>query len=319
MVKATRGRVKSAAPKVDPYQLITDQIIDLLDSGVAPWHKPWNAETGMPLSMSTGKAYRGVNVFILAMQSAVKGYASPYWGTYNQIKGRCGLAKDDAWDGLTGQKSTMIVFWKMIIVTDKDTGQTRPMPLLRTFRVFNADQVKESERGKLNLPAIAEPKGLPEKIVECDDLVAKYLATGPSFSVGGDAAYYMPGADHVQMPDMLSFIGSEEYYGTLFHELSHSTGHESRLKREGVANLPKGHKFGDRLYSKEELVAEMGSAFLSGMTGIAGVTLPNSAAYLQSWIKVLRGDKKLLVHAAANAQKAADLILGVTFEDKKED
>ena len=318
MVTYTR-RVKSAAPKVDPYQLITDQIIELLDSGVAPWHKPWNSETGMPLSMSTGKAYRGVNVFILAMESALKGYTSPWWGTFNQIKARCGVAKDDKWDGLTGQKSTMIVFWKMIIVTDKETQQTRPHPMLRTFRVFNADQVKESERVKLGLPEKVERPSLPERIADCDSAVTQYIASGPSLSVGGDAAYYVPSIDHVQIPDMATFIGSEEYYGTLFHELTHSTGHESRLKRPGIADLPAGHKFGDALYSKEELVAEMGSAFLSGMTGIAAVTLPNSAAYLQHWIRVLRGDKKLLIHAAANAQKAADLILGVTHEEKTED
>lgn len=316
MVTATRRRVKSAAPKVDPYQLITDQIIELLDGGCAPWHKPWNAETGMPLSMSTGKPYRGVNVFILAMESAIKGYSSPYWGTFNQIKGRCGVAEGEKWDGLTGQKSTMIVFWKMIIKTDAETRQTRPMPLLRTFRVFNADQVLESERVKLGLPDKVERPALPERIAECDAVVAEYIAGGPSFSVGGDAAYYVPSTDHVQMPDLATFIGSEEYYGTLFHELTHSTGHGNRLKRPGVAELPVGHKFGDALYSKEELVAEMGSAFLSGMTGIAAKTLPNSAAYLQHWIKVLRGDKKLLVHAAANAQKAADLILGIKFADK---
>ena len=312
MATATRKRTarKASAPKVDAYQVITDQIIELLDSGVAPWHKPWNAETGMPLSMSTGRYYRGVNVFLLAMQSAVKGYASPWWGTYKQISERGGQVRK-------GEKATMIVFWKQILKLDESTGKNIAFWMVRTFNVFNAEQTEDPS--VLGLPAPTEPKGLPEQIAECDAVVREYLAGGPSFEVGGDAAYYMPGVDHVQMPELATFIGSEEYYGTLFHELTHSTGHSSRLDRDGVANLPTGHRFGDALYSKEELVAEMGAAFLAGMTGIAAKTLPNSAAYLQSWIRVLRGDKKLLVGAAAQAQKAADLILGVTFEAATED
>jgi len=303
MSAPTVTRRKSSAPKVDAFQLITDQVIEILDAGVAPWRKPWNAETGMPLSMSSGKAYRGVNPFILAMQAAVKGYASPWWGTYKQITGRGGQVRK-------GEKGTMIVFWKMLVLVDEDTGKRKMLPMLRTYSVFNADQAD----GDLGLPERVETVSGAEAIAECDAAVAAYLAAGPSLGIGGDAAYYQPSRDHVQMPELSTFVGSEEYYGTLFHELTHSTGHSSRLARK---ELLESHRFGDASYSREELVAEMGAAFLSGMTNISAATLPNSAAYLQSWIRALRGDKKLLIHAAAQAQKAAELILGITYADNE--
>lgn len=313
MATSTRTRRparKSAAPKVDVYQQITDKIIAMLGDGVAPWHKPWSATSGMPLSMSSGKHYRGINVWLLMMESMAKGYTSPWWGTYKQIQARGGqVAK--------GQQSTQVILWKPVVKTDEDTGKRFAFYMLRTFNVFNAQQCEDPSA--LGLPATdTNWDNDVQPLAECDAAVAGYLATGPSLVHGGDRAFYRPATDTVTMPERDAFDGSAQYYGTLFHELTHSTGHESRLNREGVAQLA-GHRFGDELYSKEELIAEMGSSFLSGITGVDAVTLPNSVAYLDSWITVLRGDNKLIIKAAAAAQKAAELILGVTHEDKSED
>lgn len=308
MATATRTRRKKPTTvKVDVYQVITDKIVELLDAGTAPWHKPWNSETGMPLSMSTGKAYRGVNVFLLAMESVVHGYTSPWWGTYKQISGRGGQVRK-------GEKSTMVILWKPIIKVDEETGKRAAFFMLRTFNVFNAEQTEDPS--VLGLPDREDTARDNERLDECEAAVAQYLATGPGLSIGGDRAAYSPSMDLVIMPERNDFDGSAQYYGAMFHELTHSTGHESRLARK---DLMESHAFGDAAYSREELVAEMGAAFLSGMTGIDAATLPNSAAYLQNWLSALRGDKKLVVIAAAQAQKAAELILGVTHEEKSDD
>jgi antirestriction protein ArdC len=313
------ARKRDESPRFDAYQVITDQVIALLDAGTAPWQKPWKhasypggVSSNMPRSLSTGRAYRGVNILLLAMSAAANGYASPWWGTYEQIAERGGQVRK-------GETGTLITFWKRIKIEDEATGELKWIPLLRVFKVFNAEQ---SEDG-LRLPRAAtvtattsEDDGASVGPIEaCDAAVAAYLETGPTLVIGGDRACYSPALDQVRMPERDRFVGAEEYYGTLFHELTHSTGHAERLARKDLLSF---HNFGDVSYSREELVAEMGAAFLSGLTGVAAVTLPNSAAYLQSWIDVLRGDKKLLATAAAQAQKAADLILGVTFEDPAE-
>lgn len=294
----------SSAPKADIYQEITDQVIALLEQGVAPWSKPWNAELGIPRSMSTGKPYRGINPFLLALVAHTKGYSSPWWGTYNQIKARDGQVRK-------GEKGARVMFWKRVVKIDEETGEKKAFFFARSFTVFNADQVDQVD-GDLGLPTIEDTRKDHDPIRECDLALATYLASGPRLTIGGNAAYYSPGQDLVNVPEIAYFESPEEYHGALFHEAVHSTGHASRLNREGIVE---GHRFGDELYSKEELIAEMGAAFLAGHTGIVAKTLPNSASYLQSWIKVLKGDAKLLVSAAAQAQKAADLILGVTFEE----
>lgn len=302
--RKARAPRAAAEPKVDAYQVITDQIIELLEAGVAPWRKPWDANAGIPLSMSTKKPYRGINPFLLQTAAQAKGYSSPWWGTYKQIAERGGQVR-------TGEKATTIVFWKMIPITDEATGQKKTIPFLRMHSVFNADQAE----GELGLPDHRTVRNTADPIVECDKAVAQYLADGPSLIVGGDRACYSPSLDTVMMPERSAFGVNEEYYSALFHELTHSTGHADRLARP---DLLQHHAFGDESYSKEELVAELGSSFLAGLTGIATVTLPNSASYLQSWIRALKGDKRLVVSAAGQAQKAAELILGVTHETKTE-
>jgi antirestriction protein ArdC len=151
-----------------------------------------------------------------------------------------------------------------------------------------------------------------DPIAECEAAVAAYYAdNGPELIYGGNSASYSPSADIVRMPERSTFESPERFYGTWFHETTHSTGHKDRLARQDLLTF---HKFGDPNYSREELVAEMGAAFLSGLTGIDAVTLSSSASYLESWMRVLRGDKKLVITAARQAQRAADLILGIKYD-----
>jgi antirestriction protein ArdC len=302
------SKARKSAPKVDGYQVVTDQMIAMLEAGTVPWHQPWENVGGVPMSMSSKKAYRGINVLILQMQAMAKGYHSSWWGTYKQIAERGGQVRK-------GEKSTQVVLWRKIMIDNPDKpGTKKPIFLLRFFSVFNADQAD----GELGLP-VQEPRPAVDTIAECETALAAYYLTGPTLKFGGDAAYYVPSQDHVQMPRRDQFESAEAFYGTWFHETTHSTGAATRLKREGVATMPAGHRFGDELYSKEELVAEMGSAFLAAHTGIAAKTLGESAGYIASWLKVLKNDKKMIIQAAAQAQKAVDMILGVVHVETSDD
>jgi len=296
----------------DVYQVVTDQIIEMLDAGTAPWHQPWRNTSDVstfPRSLSTGKPYRGVNPFLLQMTAISMGYSSPWWGTYDQIKERGGQVRK-------GEKGTMIVFWKRYVRKAKTADEEdRSAFVLRYFKVFNTDQAD-------GLTVPPAPGASPTDSVEfdpveaCESALADYYAHGcPQLVYGGNSASYNYVSDIVRMPERSAFDSPECFYGAWFHETTHSTGHKDRLARPDLLTF---HKFGDENYSREELVAELGSAFLSGMTGIGAVTLPNSASYLASWVRVLRGDKKLIITAAAQAQRAADLILGIKYGEDAE-
>lgn len=294
---------KPNGSKQDVYAMVTDQVVKALESGTVPWRQPWQA-SGFPKSMSTGKNYRGANVFLLGLTATTEGYSSPWWGTYKQIEERGGQVRK-------GEKSTLVVFWKKGTYSKPDAdgeASEKSYVMLRYFRVFNAEQAD-------GLPAkfYTAPDAQPIAPIDACDLIARGYIGRPPVGHGGDRAFYSPSRDHIQMPARDAFKVSEEYYSTLFHEMTHSTGHASRLNREGIVE---GHSFGDELYSKEELIAEMGAAMLCGLAGIENVTLGNSAAYLASWVRVLKGDAKLVVSAAAAAQKAADHITGATFDDE---
>jgi antirestriction protein ArdC len=281
------------------YDQITNRIIEQLQAGVAPWHKPWGSYAGqptLPRNLISQKPYRGIN----ALLTLVSPYASPFWLTYQQAIKIGGHVN-------AGEKSTPIVFWKFgkNEVQEPDGSVTdKTWAMCRLYRVFNYEQC--TIPGLDLTPSAAPTDKIFNRIAECEQVVAGFA--GPAVKHAGDRAFYMPSLDAVTMPARESFDGPEEYYNTLFHELTHSTGHGSRLNREGINQM---HFFGDPVYSREELVAEMGAAFLSGHCGIESKTLGNSAAYLQSWIRVLRSDSKLVLVAAGQAQKAADLILGL--------
>lgn len=274
------------------YEIVTAQILDQLESGVVPWRRPWT--TAAPCNLISQKEYRGINVFMLS----ASGFPSRYWLTFAQAVKLGGHVKK-------GEHGHIVVFWN--IGEEKINAKTGKMQkpfLLRYYRVFNLAQT-EGIAHKLGI-AEASAKPVPD-IAACESLVAA-MPNAPAI-VPSDRAWYRPSTDQVGMPSKSLFVSSEAYYSTVFHELVHSTGHVSRVGREGIEQL---NSFGSELYSREELVAEMGSAMLCGVTGIAPAVIENSAAYLRSWISALKGDSKLLVTAASQAQKAADYIRGTS-------
>src|SRR6266850_301897 len=275
------------------YEIVTEQVIKQLESGVAPWRKPWGTE--MPCNLVSGKAYRGMNVFLLGSQ----GYASRYWLTFNQASKLGGHVK-------RGEQSSIVTFWHIGEEKIKTDGsKTRPF-LLRYYRVFNVCQT-EGIAEKLGL---GESVGPVKSIERCEAIVAG-MPNRPKFEQS-DRAWYRPSTDSVGMPARGLFSSAEAHYSTPFHELTHSTGHVSRIGREGIERI---EAFGSDSYSREELVAEMGAAMLCGVTGIAPATLQNSAAYLKTWIERLKSDSRLLVSAASAAQKAADYLRGESAND----
>jgi antirestriction protein ArdC len=279
------------------YEIVTNQIIEQLEKGSAPWRKPWT--TKEPCNLVSQRPYRGINTFLLS----ASGFPSPYWLTYGQAVKLGGRVKQ-------GEHSNLVVFWN--IGEEKlnpKTGKVSKPFLLRYYRVFNLSQT-EGIATKLNLTEPAKP--VPD-IEACESLIAS-MPHSPAIQAS-DRAWYRPSADVVGIPPKTAFRGSEEYYSTLFHELTHSTGHPSRVGRDGIMDR---HAFGDADYSREELIAEMGAAMLCGVTGISPAVLENSAAYLRNWIGVLKGDSKLVVTAASQAQKAADYIRGISAHSETE-
>ena len=274
----------------DPYQVITDRIIKALEAGTAPWRKPWIADGNEPKNLISGRAYRG---FLNRILLGLSNYESPYFLTYKQ-------AKDLGGNVRRGEKGTVVTFWK-IMDREGENGKEEHIPFLKTYTVFNALAQCEGLDGKV--PDTAPPKFEHDPIKEAEAIVAA-MPKRPAISHGGGVACYMPDPDKVKMPLAERFTAREEYYSALFHELAHATGHKSRLDR-GLSTC-----FGTHAYSKEELVAEMTAAYLCGQAGIVDKTLDNSAAYINGWLRALQNDRRLIVGAASQAQKAADFILG---------
>lgn len=278
---------------IDVYQAVTDKMVAALETGTVPWRKPWDTTSGRPQNLD-GRPYRGVNVMLLALS----GYTSPFWLTFKQAKTRGGSVNK-------GEHSTMVVFWRQIKVEDKGMGEDRTIPLLRYYNVFNLDQtsdVKLPERVVRWQNRANEPF---EPVTDAQSIVDGYPG-GPVIGYGTEA-FYVPGTDRITVPGPGDYARPEEFYSTLFHEMGHSTGHPDRLNRS-IANA-----FGSHDYGREELVAEMTAAFLCAEAGIE-VTHENSAAYLSSWIATIREDNRAVVTAAGAAQRAADHILGRSFE-----
>jgi antirestriction protein ArdC len=283
------------------HELVTGRIIAALERGTIPWHQPWHARTGRQRSMSTGQPYRGVNVFLLALTAADEGYASPFWGTYRQISGHGGQVR-------RGEHSTLVVFFEQHHITSTgdhpgpggQPGQTSitTVPVLRYFRVFNAEQA-----GGL-APKFYPGPGSFTEITGPQAVLDGYLRHGPRLEhVAGDRADYHWRTDTIRLPQRGQFRTPEGYYATAFHEC----GHASRLARAGIVGFD---HFGSGRYAKEELVAQMTSAILCAQTGIdTADEFSNSAGYIASWLRVLHDDKKLVVSAAAQAQRACDLVI----------
>jgi antirestriction protein ArdC len=276
------------------YEIITQKIMDQLEKGVIPWKKPWIAE--WPQNFKSKKRYRGINVHLLTMND----FDSPYWLSFKQVGEMGGRVKK-------GEKGTVIVFWKMLEAKDEEADEETDkkfIPLLRYYRVWNLDQTEGIDYPKPEARILGEV----ELIAEAEQIIAD-MPNKPVIKFGGQGAFYSPKEDLVNIPIREKFKTAAGYYGTVFHELGHSTGHPDRLNRPEIAN---SSRFGSEKYSKEELVAEMTASFLLGHIGFTDdPEIENAAAYIGSWLKKLKDDPRFVVQAAAQAQKAADYILNI--------
>ena len=277
--------------KRDVYQIVTDRIIGLLESGTVPWHTPWKGGNQWPQNFVSRKVYRGINLFLLNAAN----YASPFWLTFKQVQSLGGRVKK-------GEHSFPVVFWK--VFKEEGEDEAKRIPFLRYYSVFNVAQCEG-----INVPVIPTGETSPafQPIEKCEQVVTA-MPKRPAINHQGARACYSPSLDAISMPEARLFESSEEYYSTLFHELTHATGHVSRLNRKEITDPI---RFGSDPYSREELVAEMGAAFLCGHCAIESSTVDQSASYIQAWLERLKDDRKLVVQAAAQAQKACDFILKI--------
>ena len=271
---------------VNVYEIVRERIISSLSSGKIPWHQSWQSLS--PCNVLTGRPYRGINRLLLS--------GHEWWGTYKQIKQLGGYVRKGE------RASGIVVFWSFeearpVVNEQGDEVLVmahRDRPLVRYYSVFNLSQCDGIEKDAV---------GDIRTITSCDEVIER---NSPKIRPGNPA--YLPTADIIHMPDMERFESPEEYYSTFFHELTHWTGHESRLKRPGVTGPI---RFGSEHYSREELTAEMGSAFLCAMTGIDMPVVDNQAAYIAGWLRHIRNGSAVdVIRAAGDAQRAADFLIG---------
>ena len=274
------------------YEQITDRIISMLEKGTVPWQKPWKVATGLPRNLISKKPYRGINTLLLHAMS----YESPFWLTFHQAQQLGGMVRK-------GERACPVVFGKRVKEQDEQTGEETGYTVLRLYSVFNLSQIQ----GLKNISTTAETPATVSTLAE--DIIA-LMPKRPEIKYGMSKAYYSPSVDIIAMPDRARFDSEAQFFSTIYHEMIHATGAKSRLNRP---TLTESAGFGSDPYCKEELIAEMGAAFLCGHAGIEN-TIQNSAAYLQNWLEQLQNDKALIVQAAAHAQKAADFILGTKFD-----
>jgi antirestriction protein ArdC len=280
----------------DLSQETTDRILSALDQGVVPWSKPWNVGGLMPTSLSSGKVYHGINTLVLSMTAQEREYDRNLWATFNQAKELGGTVRK-------GEKGTQVVLYKKIDVKDltKEEGQKSIM-LMRAFHVWNVAQCDE-----ITLPAKYTTEREHLSVSESVQAVLDGYANGPTIRHAvQDRAYYVPSLDSITLPPLDSFKDLNGYAETVFHEITHSTGHTSRLDR--FKESEPSH-FGSANYAKEELIAEIGAAMLAGFAGLE-LNVTNTAAYCRSWLQALSDDKTLILKASAAASKAVALILG---------
>lgn len=289
--------------KIDLFQEITDKIVAQLEQGVAPWVKPWQGNGGhtcaanLPRNHLTGKAYRGINTLVLWGSAAANGYTSGRWLTYKQAQSIGAHVRK----GEHGTRIAVYKPWELREVNDEGEETKKTVPVLRAYTVFSIEQCDGIE-----LPAPTEaPAPVESRYAAADAVLAQAI-----IKHGGDRACYVPAIDQINMPVMGAFESPEAYYATALHELTHWTGHPTRCARDF------GRRFGDEAYAREELVAELGAAYLCAHLGITGRL--QHAEYIAAWIDVLKGDKKAIFTAASAAQKAVDYALRTENETEDE-
>lgn len=301
------------------YQIITSQIVDSLNKGVAPWRKPWSVNTtangfvAMPRNLRSNNVYRGINVFLLL----ARGHQNPYFATKKQIRESGGNIKDGEWPN-----ATKIIYWKPTEdpVEVDEKGKSKTSMIMRYYYVYNLDQtegVKLPKTAEEMLSTKKKRMTKPQRLKKAEEVVKGFKDAPKVFEDLTGEAYYSILADEIHMPPAEDFPNAEQQYYTLFHELGHSTLHKDRLNRQ-QRNPDENVK---HAYGREELVAEMTNSFLCAHADISPAVVENQAAYIASWLKTIQEDEHMVVACAAAAQKAADYILGndFSYERKPED
>lgn len=286
-------------PKIDIYTRVTNKIIESLETGVRPWLKPWSVEhasgrISRPLR-ANNIPYRGVNVLLLWGESMEKGYVAPLWMTFKQACDLGGRVRK-------GEHGSFVVYADTVHKTETDdtTGEEseRNFAFMKGYTVFNVEQIDDLPAHYYAQPA--DPLPTYQRLNHADDFFSN---TAAHIRHGGNRAFYAIGEDYIQMPPFEAFRDAESYAATVAHELTHWTRHAKRLDRDF------GRKqWGDEGYAREELVAELGSAFLCADLGITPEVCDDHAAYIANWLEVLKNDKRFIFTAASHAQKAADYL-----------
>lgn len=285
----------TATEKPDVYARVTSQIVNAIEQGVGNWRMPWHTSgryAFSPINATSKKPYRGINTVCLWAAAESKGYYSGEWATYQQWHERGAQVRK-------GEKATTVVFWKFANnASETEDGETPAsgsrLLFTRGYAVFNAAQVD-------GYTPKAEPTvSMPERIERAETW---FQTIGADVRNGGNRAYYAPGTDHIQMPPFAAFDENVSYYSTLAHEHTHWTARAERCDRQ------LGKRFGDSAYAAEELIAELGAAFVCAHLGLSTEPRADHAEYIQSWLKVLRADKRAIFTAASKAQQAADYLI----------
>lgn len=284
----------------DVYLSITERIIADLEQGVRPWQRPWGNPTchgvvSLPLR-ANGEPYRGVNILLLWLHALDKGFVAPHWLTFKQAQALGAQVRK-------GERASQVVYAGTLNRTETDdtTGAEveRGIPFLKAYAVFNADQIDGLPHRFIPQPPTPVAENTRNARAE-----AFIAATRADIHHGGPRAYYSPSHDHIQLPPFASFITAEGYYATLAHELAHWTGHSSRIDRDFSRT-----RWGDAAYAAEELVAELGAAFICAQLQLTPEIREDHAAYIACWLKVLKTDKRAIFTATSQAQRAADFLL----------
>ena len=288
-------------PKFDVYEEVTNQIIEALEHGVKPWECPWQSNAAaLPLRV-TGDSYRGINHVLLSLKAWSQGYRNPVWMTFKQAKDLGGMVRK-------GETSSLVVKYGTFEAKEdaaEGEAEAKTRGYLKAYRVFNVQQIDGLED---QFPAPDEAAPLATRPIEQLSHIAANMIEnmGVGYDEGGDRACYIPSKDHVHMPEVSKFKAAELFYSTLFHELSHAAGHKDRCDR---TKEKAGSKFGNVVYAMEELVAEISAAMIGAQLGFKPGHIEDSAAYVQSWLNVLRNDKRAIVKAAAAAQRSANYLM----------
>jgi antirestriction protein ArdC len=287
----------------DLYTSVTNEVIRQLEEGVPPWTRPWKDAKArgigmIPSNLVTGRLYSGGNILLLWLYGVQRGFEGFQYCTFNQLNGLNASVRK-------GEKATHVLFTKHIVKKDEATDEDRRSTVVKTYAVFHSSQIENLDPKYLEAQQFDDREATHDKALE--------LMRGSRIDIehGGNKASYYPRQDKIHMPPFGSFENENAYWGVLYHEMTHATGHEDRLKRSF------GKRFGDNAYAFEELVAELGSAFLCGRLGIEPTF--RSAAYIESWLKVLKADNRAILSAASYAGHAADWLWEKAFYAENED